>query len=99
MAANLFDGNDLLYQAWLQSNPQGFVINARRRLTPSYMVLHRASCSSIRRYRAAASDGAFTERDYIKVCDLKIESLRGWVREHGRSDGSFSNECGMCKPV
>ena len=49
-SAVVFDNSDTDYQAWLSANPTGFVLNARRSLVPSYMVLHRASCPSISQY-------------------------------------------------
>ena len=49
-----FDGNDDLYQTWLAGHPHGFVINTRRRISPDYLVLHRASCAFISRYTATA---------------------------------------------
>ncbi len=97
-----FDGNDNLYQAWLAAHPRGFVINTTRRPArrAAYMVLHRARCARISRYtQIARPPGAFTERDYVKVCAPTVEELRAWAKTHGRPDGSFSNECGFCNPV
>jgi hypothetical protein len=92
----LFDDNDHSYQRWLVANPHGYVINTRRRLSPSYMVLHRASCSSIRKYSSVALPGALTERSYVKVCAAGVADLRNWLRQHGRTDGAPSKECGLC---
>lgn len=91
-----FDGNDAAYHAWLAANPRGYVINTRRTQPPSYMVLHRANCPRIRRDSDVARKGGFTERSYIKICATEIAILREWVRRHGRTDGSFSNECSSC---
>lgn len=95
----VFDGNDADYMAWLARHPYGFVVNTRRQPVPDYMVLHRASCHRISRYTSVSSPGGFTERAYIKVCAGTIEALQEWVRHNGRSDGTFSNECGSCKPL
>lgn len=94
-----FNDNDEAYQAWLTAHPQGFVLNTPRIHTPDYMVLHRASCSSISNYTQMARPGGFTERQYIKVCGETVDALRLWVRHHGRPDGSFTGECGRCKPI
>jgi hypothetical protein len=91
-----FDGNDETYMAWLAANPRGYVINARRSLSPNYMVLHRASCHAIRHYSPTAPDGAFTERGYVKICATDILELNKWVKRHGRLDGSFSKSCSLC---
>jgi hypothetical protein len=91
----IFDGNDEAYQTWLR-NPDGWVLNTRRHLNPSYMVLHAAMCSSVTNYNDMARPGGFTERSYIKVCSTQIEDLNDWVHSHGRRDGSFRKECGRC---
>ena len=98
-STNVFDGDDAGFLAWLAGSPAGFVVNTRRQPDPQYMVLHRASCHHINRYTAGSSSGGFTERAYIKVCAGSIEALQEWVRYNGRSDGTFSNECGSCKPL
>jgi hypothetical protein len=96
--ATVFDSGDGPYQDWLAANPDGYVINTVRSKSASYMVLHRARCSTIRNYTKMAGEGGFTERAYIKVCSTSVDDLRNWVRQHDRPDGSFSKECGHCKP-
>lgn len=85
------------YLEWLDANPHGYVINTTRSMSPSYMVLHRATCPTISQYNQMCREGGFTERDYIKVCALTHEELRDWVRGHGRPDGSFSSEGCYCQ--
>lgn len=92
----VFDGNDNAYQAWLAMNRQGYVINLRRNLSPSYMVLHKASCPTISNYGGMSKKGGFTERSFIKVCALELDVLRQWARSHGRGNATFSNECSRC---
>ena len=94
--ATVFDGNDLAYQQWLAENPTGYVLNSWRAISPSYMVLHRSSCSSVRPDAGVTKPGGFTERRYIKVCATKLSELQQWVRNHGRADGSFSINCSKC---
>ena len=94
----MFEGNDAGYRAWLTIHPDGYVLNTRRGIDPAYMVLHRAGCHSISQYAANAPEGAFTERNYIKVCASDLDEMRNWVRSNGRPDGSFSKECGFCRP-
>ena len=89
----MFDSRDDAYQDWLLLHPRGYVVNARRRLSPGYMVLHTAQCRTIRTYTGTTPMGAFTERGYVKVCAMELNDLRGWVRRHGRQDGSFSKGC------
>ena len=97
-----FDGNDDHYQTWLKRNSSGFVINTSRSpdRQQSYMVLHRATCTSVGSYtEVGRPSGGFTERAYIKICAPTIAALRIWAKNHGRHDGSFSKECGKCKPM
>jgi len=96
---SIFDADDDAYQAWLANNSAGYVVNARRSLSPSYFVLHNAACRTIRNYTAAARRGAFTERGYVKICSASIDDLQRWVRQHGRLDGSFSKKCRICGAV
>jgi hypothetical protein len=99
MAVETYDSDDRAYLAWVNSHPNGFVINTTRRRSKEYMVLHRATCFSISRPKSHAVEGGFTERNYIKMCADDIRSLRVWVRQYGRGDGSVSGECQLCQPV
>jgi len=94
-----FEGDDEKYLKWIFQNPYGYVINTPRSMPLDYMLLHRSSCSTISEYTGTAKRGGFTERDYIKICAEDIDSLRSWVRQHGRPDGSFSGECHHCEPL
>jgi hypothetical protein len=93
--------NDKIYLEWIAKNPNGFIINMRKNESPDYMVLHKASCHTIKHLNKnrGAKEGGFTEHEYKKVGAFDIDSLRKWVKNHGRSDGSFSKECGLCKPI
>jgi hypothetical protein len=93
-----FDGNDAQYQIWLREHHDGFVLNQLRGKSDSYLVLHRASCPTIRIYNNMARPGGFTERKYIKVCATNIEPLKVYARTIGSSDGTFSGKCSRCDP-
>lgn len=104
MTVEVFDKNntsptDENYRRWLIQHPDGFVINTTVRKSPDYMVLHKATCSLINPDRKRAKEGAFTQRQYIKICADDTASLRDWVKNNGRRDGSFSKECSSCKPI
>lgn len=70
----IFSGNDGAYLEWLKANPNGFVVNARTRDDPSYLVLHRATCWTISR-AGSKPGGGFTERAYRKLCADSVEEL------------------------
>ena len=91
-----FIGDDLAYLQWLHKHPSGYVLNTERSKNPNYMVLHGAWCQYINGQGSSGKPGRFTERDYIKICSTNVQSLRGWVRDHGRPSGSFSSEECYC---
>lgn len=95
----VFQDDDSNYLEWINNYVHGYVINTRRKIDEEYMVLHRASCSSIKNYNLMAKSGGFTERNYIKICSTNIDDLREWVKVHGREDGKFSSECSRCYPL
>lgn len=95
----IFVNDEEGYQKWLADHPSGHVVNARRNLTSSYMVLHTARCRSISRYSGFAPEGAFTERAYLKICSDDLGELRNWLKNHDRPDGSFSKICSLCHRV
>jgi len=68
--------NDKAYLAWAAGHPDGFVINKGKGESSDYLILHRAKCPSITNYTKMAKPGAFTERDYSKVCGLTIATLK-----------------------
>lgn len=92
----VFDYNDIAYIEWLNSNPSGLVLNLRRRLSPNYAVLHIASCRAIRNYHVSAPKGAFTERNYIKVCGQKREELDAWLTTNIERGAKVTKECSLC---
>lgn len=94
----VFDGDDHAYLRWIGTQFDGFVLNTTRGRSREYMVLHRFTCWSISEKSSTFKIGGFTERDYIKICADDIGSLRQWVKENGRLDGSFSKECRLCNP-
>ena len=44
----IFEGDDAGYLAWIDGHQHGFVVNTFRKPDPRYLVLHRASCGTIR---------------------------------------------------
>ena len=90
-----FDGNDAGYLDWVARNRDGYVVNVRRKLTPDYVVLHRAMCRSISSRREA---GAYTERGYRKLCGPTMADVVEAPTWCGRRRGSFTGRCSRCKP-
>lgn len=90
-----FDGDDGAYFAWLARNPEGYVVNVRRRCSPDYVVLHRASCGHVANPR---EEGAYTERDYGKLCAPTREDILYAPTFCGRTKGWFTKQCAHCRP-
>lgn len=80
----VFRADDEGYMDWLGGHPAGYVVNAERNPKPGYLKLHHASCRYIS--GPSRSAGAWTERQYIKVCAADIDLLEHWGR--GRCVGS-----------
>jgi len=93
MAVIEFVDNDQGFFDWMAQNPGGYFVNTNRGVNPSYMVLHRSGCQHTK--GTPRSGNEFTNK-YIKICAPAIEQLHNWVKNHGRSDGSFSKECKNC---
>lgn len=91
-----FRDDDAGYLAWVESHSQGYVLNVRRHPDPDYVILHRASCGSIA--RRSHRPGAYTERQYRKICAFDLETLERAAIQEGRRDGSFSRRCRLCQP-
>lgn len=85
----IFKNDDAGYERWLEAHPQGFVVNSRRRPTPSYLKLHSARCKAISRLQPQAT--TWTSGDYIKVCSAGVEGLREWARTS--TGGSLDDGC------
>ena len=96
-ATEFFD-DDASYLQWVREYPQGFVLNLRRTTDSNYVVLHLATCRSIAIDRP---NGAYTARAYRKVVSTNLNELRKAAKREGRSDGSFSRHCALCrsKPI
>lgn len=91
-----FTNDDAGYLNWIAENPKGFVLNVERSPRPEYLILHRATCSTIAKLR---ENGAYTDRGYQKIVAIELTELQGYARQIGRPDGSFSKTCGHCGPA
>ena len=72
------ENDDDAYQAWLNDNPQGFVINTEKVPRCETLRLHRVSCSHI----STPKRSNWTTGGYLKMCSNSIAELDGWAREY-----------------
>lgn len=89
----MFDNADVEYVRWLETHPQGYVLNTSRSPRPDYLILHRASCKSVS--RAAEPPVRWTTGDYIKVCAGNPAEIEHWCRQER---GASPQPCGQCHP-
>src|SRR5581483_425066 len=74
----LFRGDDTAYLRWISDHPTGYVLNAERKPRASYLKLHRATCTWM---SGRGQPGAYTERNYVKICSMSLTALEQWARE------------------
>jgi hypothetical protein len=69
-----FKDDDDGFFAWLERNPDGYVINSERNPKPSYLVLHRPGCPHFK-----SSNSLHWTMDYIKFCSPDRKALEAWA--------------------
>lgn len=70
-------GDDQKFRGWITQNPDGFVLNAYKRPTERYLMLHTARCPEWE------TDKTLTEGAYSKIVADSEESLRDWIASRG----------------
>ena len=85
----IFIEEDEAYLHWIDENQSGFVVNAYRRPSPAYLVLHRAVCPQI----STVTRTNWTTKQYIKVCSTDLDQLKAWAQRE--VDGDL-RPCGFC---
>ena len=86
----IFEDDDAGYLAWIDGHQHGFVVNTFRKLDPRYLILHRASCHTIR--GKPDRGDRWTTGDFIKPCSETRSALDQLARqfraaEFGRAAG------------
>lgn len=77
------------FTRWLDSHPNGLVLNCNSVPNSTYLILHRSSCYSLR------NSQNYVGRDYRKVCSDDRRDLELWAREQC---GGVMTPCGACHP-
>jgi hypothetical protein len=89
-----FKDDDAGYVAWIGEFPDGFVVNASRTPTPSYLRPHRVTCHTISKDTFRGK--SWTEGDCMKACAQDVAELERWVRECVKGE---LDACKKCKPL
>jgi hypothetical protein len=85
-----FQDDERGYRRWIEANPNGYVINILRGLSPSTARVHRADCWTIDPRRPGPWTG-----QYVKLCSPQLEELDHWATERNRTPIA---RCGTCRP-
>lgn len=93
MSAREFRHDDTGYIKWLTEHPAGYVINIRRKHSPTDARVHRAGCSAIS-VRQQSGKGSWTDQ-YVKVCAEHMIGIEQWAAEHV---GEPIAGCRTCRP-
>jgi len=84
----MFFNDDHGYRSWLNENPDGFVLNARKKPTQESLYIHASKCPSI-------SDDLenYTNGIYQKICAPQLDRLHDWAREADGRDPVHHKAC------
>jgi hypothetical protein len=89
MAIQTITDNDKMFVTWRESHPSGFVVNAYRKPTKSYLKLHSSSCATFR--------PPYTTT-YSKTVGDTVEELLAWAKAHvGYGAGFEDSQCPCLK--
>ena len=93
MAAEVFIDDDPGFLDWRDAHPDGFIVNAGRKPTADYLMLHRTNCSFM---HLPVAPGRWT-RDFRKVCAGTAEELADWAKLEVAEYRGLK-PCHYCKP-
>jgi hypothetical protein len=89
-----FDRDDEAYLRWIDGHQHGFVVNAYRNLAPRYLMLHKASCGTIKGKPARGI--TWTDGDFVKICSNTRQDLEQWASSN--TMGKLHPR-GLCHPA
>lgn len=98
LPVEVFDERDEPFLDWMETHPDGLVLNTKRSHQSTYAVFHRAGCSHIQSIADSWQDNAFTGRDFIKVCSQESEPLKQWLRGNRPNAVDAAQRCQDCQP-
>src|SRR3954469_15286129 len=93
MSVQEFRDDDAGYLAWLDTHPNGFVLNIGRSHHATAARVHHASCRTI---SGANPRGGLWTGPYVKVCAEHLAELEQWAIDQV---GEPIRRCGSCQPT
>ncbi len=97
MKAIVFDKNDNDYLRWMKNHSSSYIMNTERRSGTNYFWLHKSNCPHIASPKSLKK-GAYTERQYIKVCADEIYIIEDWAKNNKPNFAGKFKDCSTCKP-
>jgi 5-methylcytosine-specific restriction enzyme A len=94
-----FDSGDEPFLKWLQENPRGYVINARRNEEQGAAMIHKAQCAHIRSLRNSERSGGFTTRNWIKYAGTDLHRLVHHFVSERKAPLIIISRCRSCDAV
>ena len=96
--ALLFNKGDEEYFKWMQSNPNGYILNTGKGNRTSAFILHKSNCTHIT--ESKNFDGqAFTMKDWVKIASNDITEIIEFCRKNKNKFIGEFKVCSTCKPV
>jgi hypothetical protein len=86
-----FRDDDVGYQSWLATNPDGYVLNIARSHSATEARVHLSGCWTISGQNACSS----LTGSYVKVCAQHLAELERWATDYV---GTPIPPCGACRP-
>jgi hypothetical protein len=87
----LFMHEDRAYRSWVTHHRNGFVLECSRKPSKHHLMLHRATCPSIK--HSATKKTHWTTGQHMKACSLDAEELNVWAREQTEAEPSGCVDC------
>lgn len=93
-----FSSEDAPFFKWMNSNPDGYVLNAKRSKTSSYAYFHKSNCGHIGGPIEGNESDPFTAKKYIKICSTNSQELLNWVKRNRKNAIEHVVNCKDCEP-
>lgn len=95
--AILFNKGDKEYFSWMNSNPNGFILNTGKGNRTSVFILHQSNCTHITEYESF-DDKAYTMKDWVKVGSNDVSKIVKFCHANKKKFKGEFNLCKSCKP-
>ena len=95
--AILFNKGDKEYFLWMNSNPNGFILNTGKGNRTSAFILHKSNCTHITEYESF-DDRAYTMKGWVKVASNDVSEIVNFCQVNKKKFNGEFKLCKSCKP-